>query len=346
MSFGYKYQVDGKSASEEVESQYCIIRMVDDWNLIPNCDDVSKIDLKPRQTDDLAKDSWDDSEDSFHTKVELYDFNQSYRNAYTPTLCESTNPSDESDPDGNELANSKNITNQQHQLKLVDRLICNLEKNISLLSLYKYYLDSNATDLNTLDDFKIKIIESGQIIERIGQAVRTIKESRLKVVLPRVMVSKLKEYLSTYNDILQQYQLTITNSFTDRASSLYPGKPVEEVRILLDEVEDKDKIIETLKSKAKDIENLEESAAKLNIIYQELFDALSKRGEHLSSLEQQILISSGSIDRGKNDIQKAYRYRKTGWRRLVYFATMILITCLLMALPNIIPYFFNGSRSN
>lgn len=126
-------------------------------------------------------------------------------------------------------------------------------------------------------------------------------------------VNRLKTLMETYQSVIKEYTVAAKNIEVNSqpAAVAQPAAKLGTTAVATEAapVTPDDVLMDELKSKSKDILTLEKNAKDLNQLFAELNMTIKKRGENIYKLEQQILLSSEQIDKGKEDMAYALKAR-------------------------------------
>ncbi|KAK2195761.1 SNARE [Babesia duncani] len=239
----------------------------------------------------------------------------------------------------------------QNYLKDITKLndaIDNFSASIQALSLFKYYVQDtkNETSREMLRKrFKKRSIVCSTKIQTVQKQLQKLNHEnhyamvhreelqfsysdlRTRFNLQDNAVKRLKTLTETYESVIREYTAFIKpGQFTG-----YSPEPVFEATNYDSESNiSSSTILDEISTRSKDILVLEKNAKDLNQLFSDLNLAIMKRGENINCLEQQILLSGEQIERGKEDMQSAYRGASALQSLYLTFVLIAVGTCVLV----------------
>ncbi|KAK1936409.1 hypothetical protein X943_003284 [Babesia divergens] len=243
------------------------------------------------------------------------------------------------------------------EITKLNTAIDEFSKIIQTLALFKYYIrnrkgNTNVEELHKrFNSFSVKCANKIRSIQQHVLAVNkdnhfamahreklnfSYSDLRARFNMQDASVNRLKTLMETYQSVIKEYTVAAKNievnsqpgtvaqpaaklGTTAVATEAAPATPED---VLMDE----------LKSKSKDILTLEKNAKDLNQLFAELNMTIKKRGENIYKLEQQILLSSEQIDKGKEDM--AYALKARGGQGVYWMCILIALGTCALVLPS------------
>ncbi|EDO07406.1 putative integral membrane protein [Babesia bovis T2Bo] len=236
----------------------------------------------------------------------------------------------------------------------LNNAIDDFSKIVQTLALFKYYIRNRKVETN-LDElhkrFNAFCVQCSNKVRTIKQHVTAVNRSnhealshreamrysytdlKTRFTMQDASVNRLRTLMETYHSVVKEYTTAAKvieeernlAQRSDTTASVVAETANSEDMFKSNEA----KLIDELKAKSQDILALEKNAKELNQLFTELNATIKKRGENIYKLEQEILLTSEQIDKGKADMASAY---KAGSGYGVYWMCIVIatVTCLLL----------------
>ncbi|XP_954109.1 uncharacterized protein TA02835 [Theileria annulata] len=191
----------------------------------------------------------------------------------------------------------------------LNREIEEFSKIVQTLALFKYYIknrkpNTNVTELNKrfnciCADCSEKIRRIEDRLKRINYENHYVLVNRKRLELPYSevrnrfnlqdsSVKKLRILIDTFNTVIREYTNLSKKLLSNSNKTMVTG-------INQTDSQDDKTLLNEMNDRVKQIELLEQSARDLNDLFIDLGNIIKKRGDNISSLENEILLSSEQI---------------------------------------------------
>lgn len=241
----------------------------------------------------------------------------------------------------------------QKYLEEIGRLnsaIDEFSKIIQTLALFKYYIRNRKGTMNVeelhkrFNSFSVKCANKVRVIQQHVASVNkdnhyamahrerlnlSYSDLMARFNMQDVSVNRLKTLMETYQSVIKEYTAA-AKAIEDQHTVHMVKQPVAQSAAAEPPQSNPEAmLIDELKSKSKDILTLEKNARDLSQLFAELNMTIKKRGENIYNLEQQILLSSEQIEKGKEDME--YALKERGEQGIYWICILIaLVTCALV----------------
>ncbi|EKX73751.1 conserved hypothetical protein [Theileria equi strain WA] len=239
---------------------------------------------------------------------------------------------------------SDNKDSMEHYLGIISRLNNDIEefsKLIQTLALFKYYIRNRKSTTNISELHKrfngvsanccarikdiqeqlAKLNHDNHYVMVHREALRfSYSDLRARFNLQDASVKKIKTLIDTYHSVIKEYTASAKRTLHQAETLNTASKATENASNIISEID----------TRAKDIMAIEKNARDLSELYSELNMIIKKRGDNISSLEHQILLSAEQIEKGKEDISLALKER-TNINGLYFMCVLVAVgTCFLI----------------
>lgn len=248
------------------------------------------------------------------------------------------------------------------KIKELNGQIEEFSKVIQTLALFKYYVKNRRSGVNLAElnkRFNAICLECSGRVRALQELLKEVnlenhhvmanvkrmgleyREVRSRFSLQDTAVKKLKILIDTFNTVTREYTQISKKLIATTTNSSSGGNGVTNVvgsivgDVVVGADVDKKRLLNEINSRTKDIQILEQNAKDLNELFAELNSIIKKRGDDISNLENQILLSSEQIEKGKDDFDVLIS-NNTHLQGLYLICVCIAVgTCFLILPSNI-----------